>query len=374
MRYAGSLALALGVCLAVCAGEPQGGAAPAPAKEVQEKREQNRRLYNGVYQSSLLLDPKRAQREFSRAQDAMEKANPGDRGDASIGAAMFQRGYLAVEAGQYRQAVAIFEELVRRYPTHAYADDALYQIGLVYQKHLKDYDKAAAAYSRLARLYNNRETAARALWNVGNINASQNKVQVAVEQWKQAEEAGRKSRYRRGQTSVPNDVEQQAARQVAFVHKNPVGDEQLGIYFQGTQQMQEGNVPDAAENFSKIQKQFSNSKLADDADFALAECRRREMKLGEAARLYAQFIAKYPGSEYIPLAKFRLAELKRVGGDEDGAVRLYREVQESVAQLVEKRMKENPNLTRADISPELRQCLEISRARTMEMTRVRQSR
>jgi TolA-binding protein len=148
----------------------------------------------------------------------------------------------------------------------------------------------------------------------------------------------------------------------------------LGIYFQGAQQLQDGNTKDAAENFTKIQKRFSNSKLADDADFALAECRRREMKLGEAARLYAQFIAKYPGSEYIPLAKFRLAELKRVGGDEDGAVRLYREVQESVARLVERARTENPNRTRADISPELRQCLEISRARVMEMTRARQAR
>ena len=127
-------------------------------------------------------------------------------------------------------------------------------------------------------------------------------------------------------------------------------------------------------NFSKaylIQKKYAKSKLADDAAFGLAECRRKAGKLDKAAELYVAFLGKFPGSEYVPLVKFRLAEFKRVAGDTQAARKLYQGARADIARMVAEGLKKKPPIKREDISPEMRRVLEVSKDRVMEMSKAR---
>jgi len=343
-------------------------------------RAANRKLYNGVYQASLLQEPKDAKKAFAAAQKKMEKANPRDAGDAAIGQALFQRGYLAMETKDYKGAIELFEDLVKRFPEHAYADDALYQIGYIYQHKLKDYDKAAAAYDRVAktRAYRSRENAPKVQLMNAQMAAQQGRVKDAMTNLDDARLMAQKQRAERKQTLVPSYYEQQASRLKSFVARNSSGsggkDQALTLYLKGENQLRQGKVRQAESNFNKIQKKYARSKLADDAAFGLAECRRRALKLDAASKLYAEFLEKHPRSEYAPLAKFRLAEIKRVAGDTEAAGKLYKAALDDISRMVAEGLKKKPPISRDEISPEIRRVLELSRDRMMEMRRARMSR
>jgi TolA-binding protein len=372
-------ALFSSVGVGACGGESVKPRVETPPKRGQ-LRVKNRKLYNQVYQKSLLLEPRKAEAEFARAQQEMERVNPKDAGDASKGAALFQRGYLAAEAREYRKAIKLFEELVRRFPKHAYADDALYQIGYVYQHHLKDFNKAAEAYTRLAKdkTYRGREVAPQAMYQNAQVAAQQGRVKDLVDNLNAANTVAGVQRSRRKQTSVPSYYETQSSQMLKFVGRNSApgksNTEALALYLRGEGQLQQGRVKAAEGNFSKIQKKYAKSKLADDAAFGLAECRRRDYKLDEAAKLYAEFIKKFPDSEHVPLATFRLAELKRFAGKSEEAAKLYKDVRSSLTKYIAERLKLDPKVTREDISPDVRRALELSESRLKEMRAVETSR
>ena len=352
---------------------------PGPAlpksdsEEVEQRRDVNRKAYNEAFNKSMFSSPQEAQKLFGGAQTAMETSNPGDSGDPYVGLALFQRGYLAIDAGGYREAIELFEELVKRYPQHTYADDALYQIGYVYQKHLEDYGKAAEAYTRLAHMYRDRETAVQAMYQNAQVSVQQKDVQVEqmVEQLNDTADNAYKQRFSRGQFEVPNYYEAQSRQQLQRITaNNPPGASQdaLALWLKGDNDLQEGKLSDAQGNFAKIQEEYSGSKVADDAAFGLAECRRLAGKIDKAAELYADFIVKYPQSELAPRARFHLAEIKHISGQDEEARRLYESVLSSLRGSADPaHQQQQGQIDRPQLPAELRRCRDISARRLEEL-------
>ncbi len=328
MRTATALTIAL--CLGrACMAETSGETPPDAGKETEKLRAKTMDIYNGAFNRNLLKEPREAEADFSEVQDKLEIINPNDPRDPAIGNTLFQRGYLSVEAGNHKRAIELFEELVKRFPRHAYADDALYQIGFVYQRHLKDYDRAREAYTRLAKGYRDRENAPIAQYQNAQIAAQDGQIADANALLNDARDNAKKQRYGRGQKAVPNYYEQQSDDMLVFFGTNrsrPSDTEPLALYLRGANDLQEGRLRDAERNWGRIQERYQDSKLVDDAAFGLAECSRFAGKFDEAAAAYEEFLKKYPRSELVPQATFRLAEFKRLAGDEKEARRLYQSV------------------------------------------------
>ena len=313
--------LASGVCRA--------GEAPPAKAEREKRRARTQELYNDVYNRNILVEPREAEPAFEKVQRRMEEINPDDPGDPAVGRILFQRGYLAVEAGEFRKAIALFEELLKRFPRHAYADDALYQIGYIHQRNLRDYDRAAEAYSRLAKKYKDYENAGAAYYQSAQIAVQQQRIKQATGLLNDAVDNTRRLRLMRGQRSIPNYYEKQSNEMLRFIEDNSAPGaptEPLALYLQGWNVLQEGRLEEAEKSFAVILKRYSGSKLADDAAFGLAECRRLGGKFDDAAEAYESFVKNYSRSELVPRARFQLAEFKRLSGNEKQARRLYEAV------------------------------------------------
>lgn len=67
--------------------------------------------------------------------------------------------------------VSVLEDFVTRYPDDSLADDALFEIGRIYEERLADYDQAIATYERLLELYPRSKGARRARPRLENLRA-----------------------------------------------------------------------------------------------------------------------------------------------------------------------------------------------------------
>ncbi len=297
--------------------------------DLSRRRAKSQEIYNGAFIGSMLQGPEEAETGLEEAQRRMEEANPADSGDRYVGMLIFQRGYLATEAGEHEKAIALFEELVRRFPRHAYADDALFQVGYVCQRRLRDYDRATEAYTRLASMYADRENAGPALWNKAQIAVQRNDIARANDLLNQARESNVSNRLRRGQKYTPNYYEEQSDRMLEFIARNTdeTGEtEPVALIFQARDNMQSDRPAEAESQFRRIRDRYSRSKLVDDAAFGIAECRRLSGRFDEAAAAYRSFLVEFPQSDLAPRAKFRLAGFVALAGREDEARRLYEAV------------------------------------------------
>ncbi len=368
MRKSVTLMLILaGALSAAAAAAAEGGTAKTPrvklAEEAARRRAQTRRIYNAAFSGNIMKNPKRAEAAFAGAQKKMEKINPKDPGDPSIGRALFQRGFLSMEAGAHKQAVKLSEEMVRRFPRHVYADDALYRVGYIHQHYLKDPARAAAAYTRLARMYRDRETASQAMYQQARVAVQQQKIGKVVRYLNDAQGNANGQRVSRG-APIPNYYEAQSDHMLRFIARNTEPKESsrpLALYLKGEDDLKEGRFKTAEKSFAEIIKKYPKSKLADDAEFGTAECRRRQLELKQAAGLYEAFIKKHPRSELAPAARFRLAELKRVAGQEGEAGRLYREVRAELDR------RAAGGKGRGKLSPEMQRFRDIADSRLKEM-------
>jgi len=359
------------------------GGQPAPRREAEpsprelrtpeERRAATRAVYNGAYQRNLFNEPAAAEREFAAAQERMEQLNPRDDGDTYQGAVLFQRGYLLKEAGDFDGALKRFEELVKRYPRNPYADDALYHSGYIYQYQKKDYARAAEAYTRVAEMYADRETAGKAMWENAQVAVMANDDANVNPRLTQAVVLNRNDRYSRGNTTVPNFYETQARQQQDFIDNNKAGltsQRPVNQYLQAENFMRQGRLVEAEGNLQKIASQFPQAKLAAAAAFGLAECRRRAGKLDEAMKLYEDFLTRYPDSELVPKARFMLAELKRIAGLDAEArehyARVKRQLQE-MSRKVEYYGKGGSRIVEVELSADLERLKQVTEARLREV-------
>jgi TolA-binding protein len=177
----------------------------------------------------------------------------------------------------------------------------------------------------------------------------------------------------RGQKFAPNYYETQAREQIKFIDRNTLGlasQRPVNMYLQADNFMRQGRLNEAEGNLQTIARDFPQAKLADDAAFGLAECRRRAGKLDEAVRLYSEFLERHPDSELAPRARFMLAELKRVAGLDAEARELYVRVRQQLKEMSTEvvRMGKGPSVVRQkELPPELKRCLEATEARLKEM-------
>jgi len=212
-------------------------------------------------------------------------------------------------------------------------------------------------------MYRDRETASQAMYQQARVAVQQQEVKKAVVYFNDAQMNASQQRVSRRAPGI-NYYEAQSDHMLRFIARNtePKEDSRpLALYLKGEDDLKEGRFKAAGKSFAEIIKKYPRSKLADDAEFGAAECRRRQLELKEAAGLYATFIKKHPKSELAPAARFRLAELKRVAGQEGEAARLYREVRTELDR------RSAAGKGKGKLPPEMRRFRDISEGRLREI-------
>jgi TolA-binding protein len=82
---------------------------------------------------------------------------------------MFKKGVDAQLAGQYNDAIASYDELIKTYPDSTRTPEAYYAVGMIYQNYLKSYHRAIDMYRQLADKYPAHPTSPNAMFLIGFI-------------------------------------------------------------------------------------------------------------------------------------------------------------------------------------------------------------
>ena len=97
--------------------------------------------------------------------------------------ALFQKAIIEGLRGRNTDKILALESIVNKHPKSAYADDALFQLGITYQD-IKQAGKASQSFKRLVRDYPNSELVNDALLRLGLVAYNQGNRQAAIEYYK----------------------------------------------------------------------------------------------------------------------------------------------------------------------------------------------
>ncbi|UCF79373.1 MAG: peptidyl-prolyl cis-trans isomerase, partial [Candidatus Eiseniibacteriota bacterium] len=75
----------------------------------------------------------------------------------------------AMDSNDSRQRIAIYEELVKKFPESKYASQAQFMIGFIYSEELSDYENAEAAFRTVVEKYPESELIDSARWMIENM-------------------------------------------------------------------------------------------------------------------------------------------------------------------------------------------------------------
>ena len=98
--------------------------------------------------------------------------------------ALFQKAIIEGLRGKNTDKIIALESLIEKYPKSAYADDALFQLGITYQE-IKQATKATESFKQLVGNYPNSDLVNDALLRLGLVAYNQGNRQAALEYYKQ---------------------------------------------------------------------------------------------------------------------------------------------------------------------------------------------
>ncbi|NUO18301.1 tetratricopeptide repeat protein [bacterium] len=89
---------------------------------------------------------------------------------------LFERANTAQGQSDFPTAIKAYEELVQRYPKSDYAPKCQFMVGYLYANHLKDTEKARAAYQAFIRNYPDDSLVKDAQWELDHLGQDVNEI------------------------------------------------------------------------------------------------------------------------------------------------------------------------------------------------------
>lgn len=224
--------------------------------------------------------------------------------------ALFWKAYGIAAQEQYAVAVTIYQSVVDKYPDGNYADDALIKIAELYETKIHDYDKAIEKYEELIKKYPSSPLRAEAGFNVGNARkVGKNDYDRAMEDYKQAQDdVNRMNKVNPEQTWVWKAAD----KELKFLQENKDHDwVPLTHFFKAQGLAAAGDHAQALEKFRKILKDYAGAKICDDVEIEIAACLARSGDIDGAIAQLKAFKEKYPSSPLIGKATNDLADQEK---------------------------------------------------------------
>lgn len=89
------------------------------------------------------------QNKLTEAEDKLDKIQKDFEGHTLEDDVLYSRAQIHVKRKNYVEAVNYLEEILEKYPEEIRADNALFQLGNIYEKHLNDKEKASSYFEQL---------------------------------------------------------------------------------------------------------------------------------------------------------------------------------------------------------------------------------
>ncbi len=208
--------------------------------------------------------------------------------------ALFQKAIIEGLRGNTTDKIIALEDLINKYKTSEFADDALFQLGLTYQD-IKQGSKATEAFKRLVADYPNSDMVNNALLRLGLVAYNSGNMQTAINYYKQV--------FSHQPSKEESDAALSALREIYI---KDLGDPEGYNAFLET-------IPGY--------KLDNNQK--DENAFAAAEAAYEKSNYEKAVTEYTDYIRKYPNGVNILLAYYHRGESYAVLKQYDKALSDY---------------------------------------------------
>lgn len=208
--------------------------------------------------------------------------------------ALFQKAIIEGLRGNTTDKIIALEDLINKYKSSQYADDALFQLGLTYQD-IKQSSKANDAFKKLVADYPNSELVNNALLRLGLVSYNSGNLQTAINYYKQVF------------SHQPKKDEADAAlAALREIYIKDLGD------------------PDGYNAFLETIPGYKlDNQQKDENAFEAAEAAYEKSNYERAITDYTEYIRKYPNGVNILVAYYHRGESYAVLKQYDNALRDY---------------------------------------------------
>ncbi len=232
-----------------------------------------------------------AVRDYKQAIQYYEKSQMMNLYDADY--ALFQKGFCLGLLRENDKKISCLQSLIQNYPKSQYMDDALYELGRVYER-INQPDVAQNYYTTLVNDYSQGNYTAKALLQLGLIYYNKNSFRKSVDYYKKVAEL------------YPNSQEAQAA--LMGIKNNYVELNEVDSYFEYTEKLGTGVHISASEQDSLTYLAAEKLFMADDK---------------KAKNQFADYLRKFPKGHFVLHSTFYLAECQYTDGDFNAALPNY---------------------------------------------------
>lgn len=268
----------------------------------QQKEET--KLYRQGITHCLKAEWKQARMNFSKLLDKYPRTSYTD--------ARFWLGHAMIQMGDYQSGIDQLQKFANKYPLNNYAAQALFEVGEIYEKKFKQYDKALEAYNRVIRKYPA---------NIASLSAAQNQANIYAQQKKDYKRALDKLKVSRALAekqgiSTRSSYMNRADQRIKFIEKNSdFNYKPLNLYSEGRNYEEKKRWYSAVHTYKSILEKYPSANISDDAHYRIINCYLEEGDIKKAKTECVKFIKKYRESPYTGKVKAILHNLNKKEGD-----------------------------------------------------------
>lgn len=249
--------------------------------------------------------------------------------------ALYQIGQAYSNAGDAFQAISTFRDLLERYPTSEWREEASYQLGYLYFLN-QEYEQAIEAYRSLISSWPLDPLAAKAQYGIGDAHFNAGRIDQAV------------SAYRTVLTEYPDSpftADAAAGIQFALMADGRTDDADAVVdslisampgsrmarelrFRQAEAKYQSGLTVEALSDFETFLEDSDDPQLRADALYYIATIHQESEDVGAARRAWSLILEEHPESDRAPAAGIALGNILLDNGEAFEALDVFTSTEE----------------------------------------------
>ena len=197
--------------------------------------------------------------------------------------AQYHQGVAQSNLKHYRQAIKTFSELLQTYESSNWRDDAQYQIGWAYYK-LERYSDAVSAFRKQLQAFPASQLEPKAIFGIANAYFKLGKYTNAITEYRRVIDNFPNLKVETGQSGVEKSFDLRPEAQ----------------YYVAESYVNLRNYQYAIQSYGKVIEHYPKSVWADDAQYGIATAYEDQGDNKQALHAYQQLIKYYPSSALAP--------------------------------------------------------------------------
>ncbi|MCS7228889.1 MAG: outer membrane protein assembly factor BamD [Candidatus Kryptonium sp.] len=246
---------------------------------------------------------------------------------------IYSEGVALMQAGEFREAIGVFEEFLSKFPNDINAEWAILYLGEIYYK-LGDYKNARKYYNEILKRFPRSANAEQALYSIawsyfkeGNYSESAKQFEKFLNTYSTGKRA-LDARLRLGDCYfMMKNYKQAESVYLSFVRLFGNQEGADYAYFQLSQvYLRQRQLMRSLEMLNLLLNRFPNSTLAPSAKYQIGWIYFQDKNYTPAINSFREVVDKYPNSDLAPRALYGIGDAYYNMGKYDLAIKAYLEV------------------------------------------------